>query len=451
MKKLLLLYLFLIPFALRAQIITSIAGNGTVTNAGDGGPATAAGVYYPVEGAFDKWGNYYFVEGGVGIARKISSSGIITTFAGNVLPHGTGDGGPATAAELNNPQGIAVDSAGNVYIAETGGNRVRKIDIRTNVISTVVGNGITGYNGDGIAATAAQVSPCSLCFDDTGNMYIADYGNDRVRKVNTSGIISTVTGTGIYTGHGFTEGGLADTVMIQAPSGVCMDGEGNLYIADWYSRVLKVDTAGIITTVAGGSIAASTGDGLPATAASVVPTKLRFDQHSNLFIAEYNYNKVRMVSAATGIITTIAGTGVAGFYGDGGPATAAEMNHPGGLNFDTCGNLYICDTRTYYIRKVIFDPVCAGLPDSVSLGTVGVIAEGNINSYPNPVSNEIYIDNVPVPTTYRMMSIVGATMRQGTLREGNNTLSLGSLPTGIYLLEMIDDEGNKTVKKIIKQ
>ncbi len=210
-----ILIFLLLPLLLKAQIITSVIGNGTATNTGDGGSATAAGIYYPCGGVFDKFGNFYFGEGIGGYrVRKISFSGIVSTYAGTGFSGYSGDGGPATLAKLKNPQAVTVDTAGNLFIADAYDARIRRVDAISGIISTVAGTGVSGYNGDGIAATSAQLAaPIDLCFDRMGNLYIADYGTGcRVRRIDASGIINTFAGTGypIYGG----DGGLADTTSI---------------------------------------------------------------------------------------------------------------------------------------------------------------------------------------------------------------------------------------------
>ena len=450
-RRWIVLLIVLLPFLASGQIITSVIGNGTATNTGDGGPATAAGIYYPCGGAFDKQGNFYFGEGIGGFrVRKVSTSGIISTYTGTGFSGYSGDGGPATLAKLKNSQAVAVDTAGNLFIVESYDNVIRRVDAATGIITTVAGTGVSGYNGDNIAATAAQLSgPLDICFDHSGNLYIADYAtNLRVRKVDAAGIITTVAGNGSMGYSG--EGGPATAAAIKGPSGICVDDSDNLYIADWYSRVLKVNSAGIITTYAGNGIAGSSGDGGMATAAMIVPQKIAFDRNGNLYIAEYDYNKVRMVNPS-GIITTVAGTGIAGFSGDGGLATAAKMNHPGGITIDSCNNLYICDTRTYYIRKVNFHPSC-GIPDTGGTLQVNTNAPANeFSFYPNPAGDELAVADVITKATYRLYDMVGKEVLQGELMQGSNTIALRGLTPGMYVLLLIDEAGKRTVHKVTKE
>jgi len=288
--------------------------------------------------------------------RALAQVNVISTAAGTGSGGYSGDGGAATAAQLNAPFGIAVDSAGNFYIAEWINHRVRKVDT-SGRITTVAGIGVGGYGGDGGPATEAALnSPEGVAVDAAGNIYIADSFNNRIRKVDTSGVITTIAGNGSpqYTGEG-----VATQVSLNDPSGVAADNSGNLYIADNSShRIRKLDlSSGIISTIAGTGIGGFGGDGGPASAAQVFnPTHLATDQAGNLYIADYNNHRIRKISAGTGIITTVAGSATpdnhGGYSGDGGPATSAQFNNPAGVAIDAAGNLYIADAQNKRVRKV---------------------------------------------------------------------------------------------------
>ncbi|HEY6344320.1 MAG TPA: NHL repeat-containing protein [Bryobacteraceae bacterium] len=332
-----------------AGIITTVAGGGT-QRPGDGGPDTSA-LIVPSGVAVDGAGNLYIATGNFQYrVRKVSPAGIITTVAGNGTYSYSGDGGAATSAQLNTPSSAAVDGAGNLYIADSGNYRVRKVS-PAGIITTVAGNGSPGYSGDGGPATTAQLWPLRVAVDGAGNLYIA--GGGRVRKVSLEGTISTVAGNGSpgYSG----DGGPATSAQIGAGS-VAVDGAGNLYIAD--SRVRRVSPAGIITTVAGNGTFGFSGDGGPATSAQIFPSSVAVDGAGNLYIADSQNNRVRKVSPA-GIITTVAGSGTppprgryTSYSGDGGPATSAELDHPSGIAVDDAGNLYIADFSNRRVRKV---------------------------------------------------------------------------------------------------
>jgi sugar lactone lactonase YvrE len=335
-----------------SQTINTVAGGG----AGDGGPATSANLNDPASLALDASGNLYIADlGNVRIRKVDAALGIITTVAGNGVFGFAGDGGAATSASLNSPAGVALDASGNLYIAEYANHRIRKVDAATGIITTVAGNGINTFAGDGGAATSASLShPNGVALDASGNLYIADYGNSRIRKVAAAtGIITTVTGNGVF---GFAgDGGAATSASLSSPIGVALDGSGNLYIVDYLNhRIRKVTAAtGIITTVAGNGSPAFAGDGGAATSASLnYPSGVALDASGNLYIADYFNRRIRKVTAATGIITTVAGNGSFGFAGDDGAATSASLERPTGVALDASGNLYIADTFNYRIRKV---------------------------------------------------------------------------------------------------
>ncbi len=331
--------------------ITTVAGDGSGDFGGDGGPATNASLSSPYGVAVDTAGNLYIADSGNDRVRKVSTSGTITTVAGNGTQGFSGDGGPATNASLHTPAGVAVDTAGNLYIADSYNHRVRKVST-SGTITTVAGDGTQGFAGDGGLATNADLSnPYGVTVDTAGNLYIADIYNDRVRKVSTSGTITTVAGNGAY---GFSgDGGSATNASLYEPAGVAVDTAGNLYIADSYNhRVRKVSTSGTITTVAGNGTQGFSGDGGSATNASLYePAGVAVDTAGNLYIADTSNNRVRKVSTS-GTITTIAGTGSRWFSGDGGLATNASLDNPAGVAVDTAGNLYIADTSNHRVRKV---------------------------------------------------------------------------------------------------
>ena len=328
-------------------VLSLIAGTGTSGFSGDGGPAVSARLSYPGNLVVDGGGNLYIADWGNDRIRKVNTEGIISTIAGNGKERFEGDGGPATSASLNGPRGVAVDPAGNVYIADRGNSRIRKVDT-VGLISTIAGNGTSGFSGDGGLATAASFDAWSLAVDVSGNLYITDARNHRVRKVNTAGIISTVAGDGgdIFGG----DGGPATATSV-LPVDIFVDPGGNLYLADASYRVRKVNGDGIITTIACNGTSGFTGDGGPATAASCVPYRVARDSAGNLYVADGSSRRIRKVSAA-GIITTVAGRGTGQSSGDGGPATLAELIQPLGVAVDPAGNVYIADEGSNRIRKV---------------------------------------------------------------------------------------------------
>lgn len=440
MKKYWLIAIMFLPVCAHAQIISTIAGQGT--GSADGIPATAAHIYDPVKGVFDRYGNYYFVSCLAGnMVKKIDVSEIITTIAGDGTSGYNGDGIPATSAHLKQPNSAILDTGGNIYIAEGGNNRVRRVDKLTGIITTYAGNGVGTFGGDGGPATAASLNdPQDLCFDRQGNLYISDYGNNKVRKVTPSGIISTFAGNGI---SGYSPDGVrADTSRLGGVVGLTIDADENIYIADiGFSRIYKVNNSGIITTVVGtGTGHLYNGDNLPALSANIDPNFIFMDKYGNLWISEvYNY-RVRMVDKS-GVIRSIVGNGIPTSCCDGGLASAASLSYPAGIAFDSCDNLYVPETDNGHIRKISFQH-CHYLD---------VAEDGGYKSsiYPNPATNELNISYINQPSAYRLLNVTGACLQQGNLRQGTNTLSLQDIAAGVYILELKGEDGQKQIFRVL--
>ncbi|MBN2179211.1 MAG: hypothetical protein JW743_07250 [Deltaproteobacteria bacterium] len=335
----------------KVNIIKTVAGNGIWGYSGDGGLATEANIGWSPGVTADAAGNLYILDNNHHIVRKVDTTGIITTIAGNGTEGYSGDGGPAEEAQLSWPNRIDVDAAGNLYIVEEGNHCVRKVE-RNGIITTVAGNGTAGYSGDKGPATEAQLNyPESITVDVAGNLYIADTYNHRVRKVDPNGIITTVAGDATWGYNG--DGMFANEAQLFYPRDVAVDAGGNLYIADeWNCRIRKVDASGIISTVAGNGIENYYGDGGPATEAAIgYATGVSVDRVGNLYILIQDMHCVRKVDTS-GIITTIAGDGTRDYSGDGGPSTQAHLSWPSGIDVDPAGNLYIADSYVYRIRMV---------------------------------------------------------------------------------------------------
>ena len=440
-----------------AQVINTIAGNGTSSHCGDGLPATQACLDTPYNVAFGRAGDLYITEATCYIRKVDHQTGIISTIAG-IWPYGfSGDGGQATAAAINHPVGIAFDRIGNLYFSDNNNNRVRKIDTN-GIITTVAGNGSRGYNGDGIPATqAALKGPWGLQIDKKGNLYIGDQLNFRIRKVDTAGIITTYAGNGIYGWGG--DGGPASSAQLAWTAGFQIDDIGNCYVPmidtlgssntppyyRTFSKIRKIDTAGIIALFAGDTIGFS-GNGGPAIAAKIFITaalNCALDRNGNLFFAD-SLSRVNMIGT-DGIIHTIAGNGVLGFSGDGGTPILAEFNETSGLCTDTSGNLYIVDSGNSRVRKITWNQNASG------------IAMQRVNQelqvYPNPSTGTIYIsggNSSDKEWIIEVLDITGRALMKQTLPVTNGMAVLKSdLPPGAYFVVLKGSYGNSITKKVI--
>jgi trimeric autotransporter adhesin len=340
--------------------LTRVAGNTRAGNSGDGGAAAAAQLSFPMGIAVDAAGNLFVADRDASVVRKIAANGTISTVAGNGTPGFAGDSGAAISAQINGPFGVAVDGGGNLYIADTGNEVVRKVS-PDGTISTVAGTGIRGYTGDGGPARNALLDgPEAVAVDAAGNLYIADTFNGRIRRVGTDGVITTVAGvgsTGIYSG----DGGPAKNAAISLPTDVAVDGSGNLYLTDFGNSRVREVTNGIINTVAGRPNGAPRIDGeLALNARLEGPTGVTVDRSGTIYFVEAGIGsgtglavgdyKVWKVSTA-GILTTQAGNGIPNYSGDG-PATAVQLNGPAGVAVSTSGVIYISDTQNQRVRAM---------------------------------------------------------------------------------------------------
>ncbi len=407
-----------------AQTITTIAGADSIA-LGDGGPATAAKLVHPYKVCMDGLGNIYIAERDGNRIRKINSAGIITTIAGTGASGYSGDNGPATSAKLNGPGTIAFDHVGNIYIGDYYNYCVRKIDTG-GIIRTIAGTGTAGFNSDGIPATAAQLSgPSGLIVDSGGNVYISDEFNHRIRKIGPDGIINTIVGTGTpgYIG----EGGPASAAQIDKPYEITLDSHNNLYIADWGNHVIRrINSSGIITTVAGNGGGGYDGDGGQATNAKLNPTDVAVDQNNSMYIADPGNNVIRKVNPS-GIISTIAGVGLTGFSGDGGPSVLARLNFPVGVTLDNQGNIYVADFgngRVRFITSAVFVESCQQ-------------KSGSMLIYPNPCRGHILVNvgsSLIEAVTLKISTITGVTVFEIT-GQTNKLMAIDlDLQDGMYVL-----------------
>ena len=433
-----------------AQNINAYAGNNVLGFSGDGGAATAAELDGTFDVALDAAGNLYLADFNNNRIRKVTAStGVISTIAGTGSTTSSGDGAAATAAGIDGPVAIALDASGNIYIAEQHAARVRKITVSTGIITTVAGTGTAGFFGDGSAATAAEISsPSGVVIDNSGNIYIADGGNNRIRKVTVStGIITTVAGTG--TAGALGDWGLATAAEVNQPYGLSMDASGNIYIADLgNSKIRKINVStGIISTVAGNGTGGYNSDGIIDTTAELnFPSGVAVDAMGNVYIGDENNNRVRMVDAYSHLIYTLAGTGVYGFLGDGGPATSAEFKSPAGLKADNKGNLFIADFSNNEVREI-----------SGIVGINELIAAAKMSVYPNPASQTLYISfaisGASTPAIVKVMDITGKEIMNSNTTINNGSLlslDISSLTAGMYFIQVITEKATQ-VEKFIKR
>ncbi len=434
MKKLLLLTFLAFNFSVlsfaQGYTISTFAGTGSLGFNGDGIAATSAKLFYPYSTAADAAGNIYIADIDNERIRMVNPAGIISTFAGNGTQGFSGDGFAATAAEINQPTEVYADAAGNIYIS--GDARIRIVNT-SGVISTFAGNGVTGFSGDGGQATAAEFNTVGgVTQDPSGNIYIADGNNHRIRMVNTSGIISTFAGTGTAGYNG--DGAPATARELNYPVSVSADASGNIYIGDYFNnRVRMVNTSGVISTYAGNGTAGFYGDGGPASSAELDwPDGIFVDGSGNLFISDEVNDRIRMVNTG-GTISSIAGNGVHGFYGDGGPATAAEMDNIMGVSVDSYGNIYIPDYTNDRIRKLT----------NVTTGVNNLaIDNGQFAVYPNPSNGIFMLDGIAAGSTVQLYDITGKLVE--TNINGEATLmqiNISNFADGMYLVRIVSKDG----------
>ncbi|MHB8261293.1 MAG: NHL repeat-containing protein [Bacteroidia bacterium] len=341
-----------------SSLMATIAGNGIQGYSGDGGAANQATLSSPSGIAIDFTGTIYISDKANNRIRKVTAgSNIISTLAGTGTVGYSGDGAAAIIATLNNPTGVAVDAFGNVYIADAGNNCIRKVVANTGTISTIAGTGIAGFSGDGGIATVAQLhNPSGIAVDLSGNVFIADLLNNRIRKITASTqLITTVAGGGICPSGSFCgDGGAATAATLHAPMGIAIDASGNMYIADTDNNRVRMVTkeTGIINTLIGNGLVGFFGDGGQATAAQLHnPYGVAVDGYGNIYVADNVNNRIRQVAAGVMIITTIAGNGIGSYAGDGGVATVAELQNPYGVAIDGSGNIFVADYNNQRIRR----------------------------------------------------------------------------------------------------
>jgi sugar lactone lactonase YvrE len=392
--------------------------------------------------AFDAAGNLYFAETGNHVIRKVDTVGNITTIAGTGTQGFSGDTGPGTSATLDSPQGLALDTAGNLYIADTHNQRIRKLNLTTGIITTIAGS-TAGFSGDGASALAAQLNlPTALALDASSDLYIADTSNHHIRKLNlTTSIITTIAGNGTQGYSG--DSGPATLAAIDSPTGIAVDASNNLYLADTHNhRVRKIAaTTGIITTIAGTGSPGFSGDTAAATAANLaLPHGLTADSAGNLYLADTANHRIRRIDATTGIITTVVGDGTQAFAGDNGPPTAASLDSPTATTLSPASNLTLSDTGNERIRQVVTQPASTTITTIAGLGPT---TSGALSLTAPPVivygTGQITASLSTTPATGSVTFLEttnGTTKTLGSspLVSNTATLSTSTLPAGAYNL-----------------
>lgn len=406
-----------------SQIISTFAGNGLAGYSGDGGDALSARLDTPTSIAVDLSGNIFINDQRNNCVRKVSPSGIITTVAGTGTAGFSGDGGPATNARLDANWGMTIDNSGNIYICDQSNHRIRKVNA-SGTITTIAGTGTPGYSGDGGPAISANInSPMGISVDKAGNIYFSDSYNFCVRKISTSGIISTFAGIPGLVGFS-GDGGPATSARIKFVWGIACDTAGNVYLCDGPNdRVRRVDAGGIITTFAGTGITGFAGDNAPATDAKLnKPLGVSVAHDGSVYIADCNNNAIRRV-VPTGIITTVAGTGDGGYNGDGIPATSAKLHHPIGVVANENDDVFITDMLNVRGRKVI-NVLSFIKGDEASLSVCQ-------NSISVPINSLLLVRDIYVGLTDTWSLHLAAA--HGTVIAGYSATSTGGVltPTGL--------------------
>ncbi len=433
--------------AVNAQIITTIAGDSVQGYNGDNILANQAELASPQSLATDTSGDIYIADFDNNRIRKITkSTGLLTTVAGTGVGGYSGDGGPAVAAELNSPVALAIDLSGNLYISDLSNNRIRKVDAGSGIITTVAGNGLFGYSGDrGLATDATFRSPYGISLDSYGNLFIADNENNVIRKVTAgTGKITTVAGDSIAGYNG--DDSAAIVSQLNYPTGVVSDAFGNIYIADWgNNRIRRVDAiTGIISTVAGNGSAGYSGDSSAALSAQLnMPYAVALDKNNNLYIIDNINNVIRKVINASGIIITIAGNGTSGYSGDDLPATLAQLNLPSGIAFDPAGNLYIADAGNNRVREV--NNIVSSLKE-LSAGT------RDVGIFPNPCGDYFIVSLAPGLSgehpILEVFDINGKSIQRQLLQQDKMIIDTSHLGNGFYSLLITTGEA-VSVKRLV--
>ena len=430
MKTKLILLLIAVIFGLSgrlgAQNIITVAGNGTDAMPVNGALAISSPMLHPVEVAVDGKGNIYFADS-IYYVYRINQEGIINLVAGSGISGFFGDGGPATNAQFGEiPIHIAADKYGNIYICDPENSRVRKVDT-FGIISTIAGSTTATSIGDGGPATAAIVVPYSIATDIRGNVYIGEFRVGYIRKIDASGIITTIGGNGttIFSGDGgpATDAGIVANEMTA-------DSNGNLFFIDYDYRIRKISNSGIVTTIGGTGTSGFSGDGGAATSAELFAGAIVAGKYNSLYFSDESH-RIREIDS-NGLINTIAGNGIAGYTGDGGTATDAEINIPGGIAIDYGNNIYFGDETNLVIRKI-----CNCTVNAVSQ----VANKTTLAIFPNPSNGQfaVSLPGVNSPITITIANILGESIQIRKINAFSGlheSFYLKDIPRGTYLVKV---------------
>jgi len=411
MKKLLFFISIMTAYLVTAQTVSTYAGTGAIGSAD--GPAASATFRGPAHAAIDAAGNIFVADMLNNKIRKIDASGVVSTYAGTGAAGSAN--GPAASATFSYPRRVLVDNAGNVYVADGSNHKIRKIDTSGNV-TTFAGDGTSGST-DGPAASASFTVPNGLAIDSAGNIYVVDSNNQKIRKIDTSGNVTTFAGTGAA---GSTDGPVASATF-NNPSGITIDGLGNIYIADTSSHTIrKIDTSGNVTTFAGSGGAGYIDD--TGTAAKFsMPGELSADILGNIYVSDYGNNRVRKITPA-GVVTTLAGNGTRS--GVDGPASSATFN----LNavvVDSYSNVLVSDYGNNKIRKITVNSLAA---QSVS--------EKKLQISPNPAKDFVTISNINKGAQISVSDMTGKLLYQTKATSTTHSLNTSAYKNGVYLLKV---------------
>ncbi len=448
-------YIIFIFFAFNTfgQNIYTFAGTGNPGYSGDGGQATSASIGFITDVAVDASGNIFLSDNNYHCIRKINSVGIISTYAGTGVSGYSGDGGLANLAKLNDPYAIAVDGSGNLYIADSGNNRIRKV-ATSGSITTIAGTGTAGFSGDGGQASLCLLSrPCGIAVDASNNIYIVDGGNNRVRMIDPTGTITTIAGTGVA---GFSgDGGPATSAQFNfgnsslAFGGIEESGGGVLFITDSNNGMIRIMLGdGNINSIAGNptSTLGCGATGVPALSVPLVnPIGVTVDASGNIYVpTQFGCSFLKKRDISSGIISNVAGnTGNSGTSGDGGLATQADLYDPWASAIDASGNIYIVGNG--YKARVVCNSNClAGIKQLSDISD-------KISIYPNPTSDKLMISELNQRLENCIIEISN-TLGQSVLAVPfTNSIDVSQLPNGCYFLGISDKGGHRLHAKFIKE